>query len=123
VEADIGVITTKKIGWRKQKDSGDDKNTSTPGEHRRAKARRNDAFSAKPLNPAGAGLPRKLPAGGVNRAPTSLAQRSAGAIGQFSSREPAHTVEIPQRCHPAVESRDFLAVWSVLCFGYPYCNG
>src|SRR5260370_11282598 len=64
-----------------------------------------------------------LATGSVNRVPPSRAQRSAGAIGQFSSHEPAHTVEIPQRCHPAVESRDFLAVWSVLCFGYPYCNG
>ena len=46
-----------------------------------------------------------------------LQTEAAYPIGQFFSREPAHTVEIPQRCHPAVKSRDFLAVSSVLCFG------
>ena len=46
-----------------------------------------------------------------------LQTEAANPIGQFFSREPAHTVEIPQRCHLAVESRDFLAVSSVLCFG------
>jgi hypothetical protein len=46
-----------------------------------------------------------------------LPAEASNQIGQFFSRKPAHTVEIPQRCHPAVESRDFLAVSSVLCFG------
>ena len=29
-----------------------------------------------------------------------LQTEAAYPIGQFFSREPAHTVEIPQRCHP-----------------------
>jgi hypothetical protein len=52
-----------------------------------------------------------------------LPAEASNPIGQFFSRKLAHTVEIPQRCHLAVESRDFLAVSSVLCFGNPYCNG